>query len=335
MKTTATNRKIRVLITDVRDLKLIPRPEFQRRLVWTDKDKRSFLSTVLDGYPFPEIYIAAGDVNSETGEGKELLVDGQQRITTLFQYFNGSKELIHGDLTPYMKLSEEEKQEFLNYDVVVRDLGTKTLDEIKDIFRRINSTKYTLNAMEINNARYDGEFKQFCDGISRHSFFETNRVFSATEIRRMLDVQFCLLLAVTLMSSYLRRNERLEEFLAAYNDEFAERSTLHKEMETVFNFVTACCFDQKSRVWAKADLFTLLVEVHKLICKKGEILNPELVGRRLQDFYTKVDKVHETKDSSELVTKYAHLSRHSINDRNNRIERGIIINSIIEDNFVC
>src|ERR1039457_4032453 len=85
--TTATNKKLRILLTDIRDGKLIPRPEFQRRLVWTNKDKVKFLETVLEGYPFPEIYIAAGSIDPETGEGTEMLVDGQQRITTLFQYF--------------------------------------------------------------------------------------------------------------------------------------------------------------------------------------------------------------------------------------------------------
>src|SRR5438046_341748 len=63
MKTVATNRKVRVLITALRDGVLVPRPEFQRRLVWSNRHKQAFLDTVLKGYPFPEIYIAAGDVD--------------------------------------------------------------------------------------------------------------------------------------------------------------------------------------------------------------------------------------------------------------------------------
>jgi len=89
MRTTATNKKIRVLLTDLSDGVLIPNPEFQRRLVWTNNDKRNFLQTVLQEYPFPEIYIAAGDVDLETGRGTEMLVDGQQRMTTRQPYFNG------------------------------------------------------------------------------------------------------------------------------------------------------------------------------------------------------------------------------------------------------
>lgn len=78
MKTVGTNIKLRVLLTDIRDRKLIPRPEFQRRLVWSDKHKNAFIDTVLQGLPFPEIYVAAGDVDLTTGEGNQMLVDGQQ-----------------------------------------------------------------------------------------------------------------------------------------------------------------------------------------------------------------------------------------------------------------
>ena len=44
----------------------------------TGKAVGSFLDTVTKGLPFPEIYIADGDVDLETGEGTQLLVDGLQ-----------------------------------------------------------------------------------------------------------------------------------------------------------------------------------------------------------------------------------------------------------------
>src|SRR5689334_13799230 len=122
MRTSGTNRKLRVLLTAITNGALIPRPEFQRRLVWTNKDKLAFVQTVLEGYPFPEIYIAAGTVNQETGEGTEMLVDGQQRITTLNQYFRGSPDLrLDSETPPYSELTGDRKISFLEYEVVVRD----------------------------------------------------------------------------------------------------------------------------------------------------------------------------------------------------------------------
>ena len=160
MKTTATNKKVRELITAVRDESLEIKPPFQRRLVWKNRDKCKFIQTVLDGYPFPEIYVATGELDPATAEGTQLLVDGQQRISTLYQYFNGSNDLKLGSYIPrYADLPNEIQNRFLQYDVVVRDLGTLSESEIRDVFQRINSTGYSLNAMEINNSRFDGEFK--------------------------------------------------------------------------------------------------------------------------------------------------------------------------------
>jgi hypothetical protein len=47
MKTAPTNKKVREIISMVKESKLVPRPEFQRRLVWTHKDKDHFLDTIL------------------------------------------------------------------------------------------------------------------------------------------------------------------------------------------------------------------------------------------------------------------------------------------------
>lgn len=63
MDTSASNRRLRTLLVAIGNDTLIPQPDFQRRLVWTNKDKIEFIITVLEGYPFPEVYIAAGKVD--------------------------------------------------------------------------------------------------------------------------------------------------------------------------------------------------------------------------------------------------------------------------------
>ncbi len=334
MKTTATNRKIRTLITAIRDGTLIPRPEFQRRLVWTTKDKRRFLDTVLKGYPFPEIYIAAGEVNPDTGEGTELLVDGQQRITTLFQYFSASTELNLGkEIKPYVDLLQEEKLAFLEYEVVVRDLGKMGIEEIKVVFERINATKYSLNDMEIHNARFAGEFKSFAEAISQNLFFEKHSVFSANEIRRMSDVSFAATFIITIMSTYFNRDDEFENYLKKYNDEFEEKDELGRQIQMVLDFIEACDLGDDSRAWKKSDLLTLIVEIHKAIIKNKLGITPKRAGEKLREFYNLVNSVAELKKDHEIIRdiqEYAKTASQATNDRSNRIKRGEILQKIIE-----
>ena len=330
MKTTATNRKVRLLLTDLRDKKLDPSPEFQRRLVWTNKDKVEFLRTVLDGYPFPEIYVAAGEVDLESGEGQELLVDGQQRITTLYHYFIASGDLKLGrDTTPYHELSEADKEAFLQYDVVVRDLGKLPMEVIKEIFQRINATAYSLNAMEIHNARFDGAFKKCGEEVAQLEFFDENRVFSAAEIRRMNDTRYALSFIITLMSTYFNRDEELEPYLRQYNDEFEQSEEILREIKAILNFIGKCEFEPKSRVLKKADLFTLIVEAHRLMFKEKLDLKFKKSSKALKDFYEAVDSLDTPEESDTSPAVYARAALQATNDRGNRIKRGAELNKVL------
>ncbi len=340
MRTTATNRKLRDLLTDIRDKKLIPRPEFQRRLVWATRHKNALVTTVLEGYPFPEIYIAVGEVDLDTGEGKTLLVDGQQRLTTLYQYFVGSDELrLAKDIAPYKELGVTEKTEFLEYDVVVRDLGQISIEQIKVVFEKINSTQYSLNAMEIHNARYDGEFKKAAEELSKNEFFNRQRIFSANEIRRMGDMLFVLRLMVTVMSTYFNRDDDIDEYLSKYNDDFSQGSEIVQNLTDAMFFVEKCNFDDKSRVWKLADLYSVIVEVYWAMFRDKKTLDPDRVNGALTAFFALVDKVSEglivdateehDKNSVERAARYARAAIQASNDRGNRVTRGSIVRELL------
>jgi hypothetical protein len=334
MKTSATNRKLRILLTSIQSGTLLPRPEFQRRLVWSNKHKVAFLKTVLEGYPFPEIYIAAGEVNSETGEGTEMLVDGQQRISTLYQYFKSSQDLrLTEGIRPYKNLSENEKIAFLEYEVVIRDLGNLPIPEILEVFKRINSTNYALNTMEVHNARFDGEFKQFGEELASHPFFDQIRFFTSTEIRRMGDTRFCLVLIITLMSGYFNRDDALEKYLETYNEDFEQKESIKKEFDTVSDFILRCDFDLKSRAWKKADLFSLFVEIHRALFKRKLSLRPDQGAQSLKNFYAKIDSITDPNQTGEYEGAYYKAALQATNDRGSRIKRGEIIQWVLDDGY--
>jgi Protein of unknown function DUF262 len=330
MNTTATNRKVRVLLAAIRNGTLEPRPEFQRRLVWNNRHKREFIKTVLMGYPFPEVYIAAGEVDPDTGEGKELLVDGQQRLTTLQQYFSGSADLRLDGEPAYADLPNAEKIAFLEYEVVVRDLGKKELDEIREIFTRINSTKYSLNAMELHNARFDGPFKQFGDELAADAFFEDNRTFKTTEVRRMGDVRFALTLVTTVMSTYFNRDDELETFLETYNDEFPERDEVRAALDETFAFVSRMRLPSSSRFWNKADLLTGLVETHWALHRDELAIRPKATREALDEFYSRVEVAADGKRTTKAARDYYRAALQASNDRGSRITRGRIVRDILK-----
>jgi Protein of unknown function DUF262 len=330
MKTSAENRRVRALLSGIQSGELAPRPDFQRKLVWSNKDKVAFLDTVLRGYPFPEIYIAVGDVNLETAAGTEMLVDGQQRITTLHQYFTASSALkLPSDLPPYRGLTQSEQTNFMNYEVAVRNLGIVGTEEIREVFRRINSTSYSLNAMEIHNARYRGPLKQCADDIAQDEFFDENKLFSAREIRRMRDVVYCLTIIISMLSTYFNRDDELEPFLDRYNDEFPEDTNVRHRFSTTRDFIKACDFPSRSRAWKKTDLLVLFVELDRILNKEKHTLNISNVAAAIETFYERVDQEMTDPSGDEDLQTYFKTTVQATNDRISRVNRGRVIRKFI------
>lgn len=335
----ASTCRVSDLIKAVDDRTLVLKPPFQRRLVWTNIVKDHFLETVALGLPFPEIFVATGEIDTQTMKRKNLLVDGQQRISTLRQYVQGAEDLALSKVKPYANLTEKEKAAFLDYKVAVRDLGTVTDEQIKDIFSRINSTDYALNAIERLNARFSGAYKQFCDKLSQHAFFDRHNVFSMADMRRMRDLDFCVILTTTLLSTYYHRDELNKEYLQRYNDAFPKSRRLEKDLGSVFEFIDRCDFPTRFRAWKKTDLLTLIVELYTLLIVKKSPLDAARVKEELERFYDQVDetfKMGGTEEERESVApsrnvfRYLKAATKATNDKYARLDRAEVVADILE-----
>lgn len=328
MKTSATNKKIREIIGMVRKGSLIPRPEFQRRLVWSREDKNHFIDSVLRNFPFPEIYICDGEVDLDTGEGNQLLVDGLQRVSTLVQYFEGDINLKLTTVPPYETLPKEDKEKFLQYDIAVRDLGAISKDQVIETFKRLNATSYSLTDIEINNAIFAGKLKQYAEGFASAPIFTENNVFSANDFKRMNDLRFSLGIIITMLNGYSHRDDMFEDMLGRYNDDFPLEKEIDSRAHKVIEFIEECNFSKKSRIWKKADLLTFFCELDIALNQESKNLDPSIVIDSVENFFSiSQDAVLTEKN---IYSIYYKAAVQASNDRVNRVRRGIIIQGILE-----
>ncbi len=262
------------------------------------------------------------------------LVDGQQRVSALREYLNGSEDISYKKVRPYAKLDSEEQKRFLSYPVAVRDLREVDTKTVADIFDRINSTDYALKATERYNALFTGEYRTYCEKLAEHTFFRKHRTFSATDWKRMGDLTFTLTLVTTLLAGYFRREELLGDYLGRYNDDFPEKTSVGSQLEAAFRFIEDCGFPPKCRAWKKTDLFTLLVECCFLIRTGKTKLDPTTAGPRLTEFYAQVDKLYkaspegeldEARSVSSVVLRYMKAATKATNDKYARVDRAEVI----------
>lgn len=325
MSAKATNRRIRDLLTDIEEGALIVQPAFQRNQVWKLHDKYDFIETVLDDHPFPEIYVAREAGNEDV----ELLVDGQQRITTLFEYFKNSPALgTQYKVTRFSKLTNREQRRFLNYEVVVRDLGILPMLEIEQTFRRINKTGYSLNKIELANSEYSGKFMSFGKDLAKHPFFEKHNLFTSAKRRRMTDVQYCLNLIATMMCGYTQGYSINNHYMSIYNDQFEFRSHIESRIKSVFDFIEKCKFPDKSKIWSLSNFFTLFIELDKKFCA-GSIPSVREVSRRLKSFYSNFEGEVDIDGMDTDAADYFKNSIQGVNHLKARTQRADTISRLI------
>lgn len=267
---TATNKKILELFNSLKDGNLILRPSFQRKLVWNNKHKEAFINTILEGLPFPEIYFADGEIDLKTQRSTTLVVDGQQRLSTIYQYIIGDENFKFNKIPIFDKLSPTQKTNFYDYIVVVRDLGRIEEEKIIEIFKRINSIQYALNAIEIQNALYEGEFISTAKDIMKNSQFNELEIISVTEYTRMKDWEYILSIMSTIEEGgYFNSTKELENYIVRYDEEYPNRNQITNEITDSVKLILDCELLNDSIWFRKSTTFTLIVELIKFKRQNG------------------------------------------------------------------
>lgn len=262
IKPSVTNPTVADIYQLIDEGKLILRPDFQRKFVWTHEHQEDFIDTILSGLPFPEIYVCEGEVDIQKMKTTRNVIDGQQRLTTIKNYIEGKHDKEPTKIVRYQGLTDPQKQDFLSYQIVMRDLGKVTEETTREIFRRINLTKFKLDDIEIQNAIYDGEFIQSAKTILDNIQLEKYGVLKESEFTRMADLHFILLVMATIeKGGYFAQDREVEPMVAEYNDEYPRKDHMISLMIKVFAIINDLDLPLDSMWFRKSNFFTLVVEI--------------------------------------------------------------------------
>lgn len=321
-------KKISEIYQRIKNKTLITQPEFQRKFVWNRAHKEKFIDTILNGYPFPEIYIAQTGIDLEKIQNQEVVVDGQQRLSTIVQYIDeleGSKEF-GKDVKKYQSLTGEEKRDFLNYEVVFRALGDVSSSTIIEIFKRINLTQYSLEQVEIENAVYDGEFISTAKEILQTININELPTFSDYELSRMADLYFVLLLMSTIENGgYFNRDSEIEKRIILYNDVYENSNNIKQLLIPTIDKIRQLELPSDSIWFRKSNLFTLIIELSKF--HGSTDLNRLKEG--LNQFENNIlANKNADKNENEFGKYYSYMYT-GTNSRQARVIRGELINKYV------
>ncbi len=158
------------------------RPEYQRRLRWKAPQKSKLIESLLLNIPIPPVFLFESDA------ARYEVMDGQQRLNSVREFVSGDFALAGLDvLKPlnglrYYRCPPRIKRALdrstlsatvlLLESEVTSSEGQLSVSDIRRfVFDRLNTGGTRLNAQEIRNAIYPGEFNKLLVELSRFSLF--------------------------------------------------------------------------------------------------------------------------------------------------------------------
>jgi uncharacterized protein with ParB-like and HNH nuclease domain len=202
-------------------------PEFQRLFRWSDYQKTRFIESLLLGIPIPPIFVA------EDKDGRWELVDGLQRLSTVFSFFGllkSDKEknnwvLEAGELVKSMieyscsdlplKFQLNIKRAVCRIEVVK---WNSEIDMRYELFNRLNTGGSPLTDQEIRNCIFRGistEFNDFLKRVASNSKFVN--LISPTE--RQKDELYLEELVLRFASLY-KNEQNIKQDISIHMTEF-------------------------------------------------------------------------------------------------------------------
>lgn len=198
----------------------------------------------------------------------------------------------------------------------MRDLGKVDEDTTREIFRRINLTKFKLDDIEIHNAIYDGHFIQAAKTILDNIALEQYGVFRESEFTRMADLHFIFLIMSTIENGgYFAQDREVEKMVSGFNDEYMNKDHMIALLIKTFAVIKDLDLPVDSMWFRKSNFFTLVVELAKHINSLPTDLKDRLLAfeRNVIENRTNVD--------SEFYKYYSYMYQ-ATHGRAARVVRG-------------
>ncbi len=229
-------------------------PDFQRQFVWSPKQASRLIESILIGLPMPSLFLYK-DAKNE----RSYIIDGLQRMMTLSAYKKGiwpeSNPNARFDKNPEIKLrpfkliglsnegrlngklfkdlSEDDRDRIDNTLIHVLFIEQRSPDDNHSsafhIFDRLNSGGTPLQAQEMRNALYGGDFRKHLYGLSQHRLWKS--MFGAKH-KRARDEEL-ILRFLSLCNKEEKYKQPMKTFLNAFMAEHkdADNTILSKFTE--------------------------------------------------------------------------------------------------------
>ena len=206
------SRTIHDVIRRIKQSKYIMDPDFQRDFIWPEDKQSKLIESVIMRIPLPVFYMAEDD------EGRMVVVDGLQRLSTFHHFITGKLKLILPDRKEldgqgFSDLPAKIQNRIEDCNLIFYTIDSKVPERARlDIFERVNGG-VPLTRQQMRNSLFMGEGTAFLKREAQTDIFleATGRSLNRKTMRdREFVNRFC---AFQLLSLDEYRGD-MDQFLA-------------------------------------------------------------------------------------------------------------------------
>lgn len=259
-------------------------PPFQRRYVWDIYEASKFIESLILGLPVPGVFLS----KEQNKNNNLLIVDGQQRLLTLYFFyknqFKGKPFRLTGvqaDLENknYTELAPPDKNRLddsiIHATVIKQDQPDDGESSIYQIFERINSAGRALSPQEIRACIYHGKYNELLVELTSNSVWRSvigsehnERLKEEELILRFFSLYFNFSKYKKPMKDFLNKSMASNRNLEVYTRELLV-NTFNNTISVIGNFIGILAF-RVQRGLHSAILDSVMVGIAKRL-EKGSI----------------------------------------------------------------
>ena len=199
-------------------------PPYQRRSVWSPRDRRYFIDTILSNHPAPPVFLHK--TLDDNGRPTYHVVDGKQRLQTIIMFRDGKVAVPEDFPDPNLRkkrwkdFDRNAREAFWNYVLIVEMLPDASEAAIRNTFDRINRNARKLTPQEMRHAKYDGWFIGTVEAEADKAEWKDIGLVTAARSKRMADVQFLSELFAVVINREISGfdQDKIDDLYAEYDD---------------------------------------------------------------------------------------------------------------------
>jgi len=280
--------------------------------VWPINAKSFLIETILLDYPVPKLSLHQ-NLDIKSRRTVKQIVDGQQRSTAIQEFYQNRLRLGRSLGTErfrgrtFDELDEADQSTFLNYGLNFDIFAGASVDEVREVFRRMNSFTIPLNPEETRHATFQGPFKWFVNALSKQydTAFTEVGVFTVKQLTRMADAKLLTEISHALLNGITTTNAKsLDSLYKSRDNDFPEEVWLGVDLERAMD---RALFDSgiSGTALAKPLNFYALVlaQVHVLGSRQvsGQFDFPEVSSFQSGEYLYNLSLLADALDSEEVA----------------------------------